>query len=143
MPSRPAVFSKIVRLVTGNSNPVKANKGGKWLLFTWTPELRAAVDRGYGLWPKKYPTPIDQPILVAKGRKPFTDDGLWQGFAAARDAAIEAKELAEPFTLHEIRAKSSSDTDSLEAASARLGHMSTTTSERVYRRKPAKVEPLR
>ena len=100
-------------------------------------------ERHERLWPKKYPTPIDQPIFVAKGRKPFTGDGLWQAFAAAREAAIEAKELAEPFTLHDIRAKSSSDTESLEAASARLGHASTATTERVYRRKPREVEPLR
>jgi integrase len=128
---------------TAEGLKVKALKGGKWLLFKWTPELRAAIDRGYALWPRKYPTPIDQPIILAKGRKAFTGDGLWQAFAAARDAAIKAEELAEPFTLHDIRAKSSSDTESLEVASARLGHMSTATTERVYRRKAREVEPLR
>ena len=70
---------------------VQTIKDGPRLLFKWTPELRAAVDRGYALWPKKYPVPIDQPIILAKGRRAFTGDGLWQAFAAARDAAIEAR----------------------------------------------------
>lgn len=41
---------------TAEGLKVKALKGGKWLLFKWTPELRAAIDRGYALWPRKYPT---------------------------------------------------------------------------------------
>lgn len=86
----------------------------------WTPELRATVDRGLALWPKKHPTPLNQPIILAKGRHAFKGDGLFQAFAAAQDAAIEAGELAESFT-HDIRTKSASDTDGLEAASARLG----------------------
>jgi len=41
--------------ITDDGLAVVANKGGKRLLFTWTPELRAAVDAGLALWPKKYP----------------------------------------------------------------------------------------
>lgn len=129
--------------ITDEGLVVRTGKTGKRLVFEWTPELRATVDRGLALWPRKYPVPIDQPIILAKGRKPFTGDGLYQAFAAARDAAIAAGELAEPFTLHDIRAKSSSDEEELQVASARLGHQSTATTERIYRRKPAKVSPLR
>ena len=50
---------------------VKTLKGSKWLLFTWTPQLRAVVDRGYALWPRKHPTPIDQPILVLRDANPL------------------------------------------------------------------------
>jgi integrase len=108
-------------------------------VFSWTPELRAEVDAGLALWPRNYPTPLDQPIILAKGRRAFTGDGLWRAFSNA----VTAAKLAERFTLHDLRAKSSSDTANLEAASARLGHASTYTTQRTYRRKPAKVDPLR
>lgn len=129
--------------ITDAGLQVTPNKGGDPMLFEWSPELRAAVDAGLALWPRKYPTPINQPIILAKGRRAFTGDGLWQAFAAARDAAIEAKELAEPFTLHDIRAKTASDSDTLELASARLGHADTSTTKKVYRRKASTVTPLR
>jgi integrase len=127
------------RNVTDEGLVVPTAKTARPLVFSWTPELHAEVDAGLALWPRKYPTPLDQPIILAKGRRAFTGDGLWQAFSTA----VAAAKLAEPFTLHDLRAKSSSDTDSLEAASARLGHTSTATTQRTYRRKPAKVDPLR
>jgi hypothetical protein len=39
----------------------------------------------------------NQPIIFAKGRRAFTGDRLWQAFAAARDAEMKAKKVAEPF----------------------------------------------
>jgi integrase len=124
--------------ITDDGLAVRTSKTGRALVFGWTPELRAEVDAGLAMWPRKYPTPIDQPLLLAKGRHAFTGDGLGQAFAAAVTAAGLSG-----VTFHDLRAKSSSDTASLEAASARLGHMSTATTQRSYRRKPAKVEPLR
>lgn len=125
--------------VTADGLAVRTSKTGRPLVFAWTPELRAEVDAGLAMWPRKYPTPIDQPVLLAKGRRAFSGDGLWQAF----NAAVKAAEV-EPCTLHDLRAKSASDTDGIEAASARLGHASTATTERVYRRLRAqKVEPLR
>src|SRR5690606_39208393 len=110
----------------------------------WSPELREVVERGLALWPRKYPTAIDQPLILAKGRKAFTGDGLFQAFATARNAAVEAGEIpGGRFTIHDIRAKSSSDEETVEVASARMGHQSTATTERTYRRKPTKVTPLR
>ena len=50
--------------------------------------------------------------------------------------------LTERFQFRDLRAKSASD-DGLEAASARLGHTNTAITERIYRRKPARVSPLR
>jgi hypothetical protein len=46
-----------------------------------------------------------------------------------------------PFQFRDIRAKSASD-DTLERATKRLGHTSPEITERVYRRKIKRVQPL-
>ena len=56
--------------------------------------------------------------------------------------AVEKKVIQERFRFHDLRAKSASD-DTLEAATQRLGHMDAKFTERVYRRKPRRVKPLR
>lgn len=56
--------------------------------------------------------------------------------------ADEESALAEPFQFRDLRAKSASD-DVLEAATERLGHSDAAITNRVYRRKPVKVRPLR
>jgi integrase len=124
--------------MTDEGLTVRTSKTGRLLVFAWTPELRVEIDAGLAMWPRKYPTPINQPILLSRGRRAFTGDGLSQSFA---EAAKAAKVVGATF--NDLRAKSASDTAELGAASARLGHASTVTTQRVYRRKPQKVEPLR
>jgi integrase len=51
--------------------------------------------------------------------------------------------LSERFTEHDLRAKCASDAGSLEHARALLAHADARTTERVYRRKPERVKPLR
>ncbi len=50
--------------------------------------------------------------------------------------------VTERFQERDLRAKTASDSDTLEEASARLGHASTAITQRVYRRKPVRVRPL-
>ncbi len=56
--------------------------------------------------------------------------------------ADEENALEEPFQFRDLRAKSASD-DSAEKASRRLGHANPAITERVYRRRPEVVKPLR
>jgi integrase len=53
------------------------------------------------------------------------------------------KKGVKKFTFHDIRAKSASDSASLQEASARLGHTSAAITDRVYMRVPYRVKPLK
>jgi hypothetical protein len=56
--------------------------------------------------------------------------------------ALARTELTERFQERDLRAKTASDSATLEEASERLAHASTAITKRVYRRKPTKVKPL-
>jgi len=53
------------------------------------------------------------------------------------------KQGIEHLTFNDIRAKSASDSASLQEASERLGHASLAITHRVYKRTPYRVKPLR
>jgi integrase len=50
--------------------------------------------------------------------------------------------VTDRFQERDLRAKVASDSDSLIEASERLGHADTGITQRVYRRKPVRVQPL-
>ena len=50
--------------------------------------------------------------------------------------------VTDRFEERDLRAKVASDSDSLIEASERLGHADTAITQRVYRRKPVRVQPL-
>jgi len=56
--------------------------------------------------------------------------------------ALEQGVLAERFAEHDIRAKTASDIEA-DHATDLLAHADRKTTERVYRRKPQRVSPLR
>jgi len=66
-------------------------------------------------------------------------DSLWQRFM---DKLMECTKVTERFQERDLRAKVASDSDSLVEASERLGHADTAITQRVYRRKPVRVQPL-
>lgn len=66
-------------------------------------------------------------------------DSLWQRFMAK---AINSTALTERFTEHDLRAKVASDI-SIKHAQVLLGHSSSHTTEKIYRRKPNIVKPVR
>jgi quercetin dioxygenase-like cupin family protein len=72
--------------MTDEGLTARTSKTGRPLVFAWTPELRAEIDAGLAMWPRKYPTPINQPVLLSRGRRAFTGDGLSQSFAEAAKA---------------------------------------------------------
>ena len=129
----------------------RPGKTTRALLFEWTPELRAVVDRAKRLEPRVRRTLL----CTGKARNPkhkpgqaYTEDGfnaLWQHLMtrATRKNEQGQAALAERFRLNDLRAKSATDADSVADAQARLGHTTPATTQRVYIRKPTKVQPLR
>lgn len=117
---------------------VHTGKTNKGLLFAWTPELRAAVDRAWSQPPR-----VRRYLICRRDGKRYSPDGFSRIWKRAHDRALEAKELAAPFRFNDIRAKSASDDASTDRASHRLGHTTRQTTERFYIRAPKKVEPLR
>ena len=67
-------------------------------------------------------------------------DSMWQRFMAR---LLKETKITERFTEHDLRGKVGSDAESLERARQLLGHADSKITERVYRRKPELVRPLR
>jgi len=56
---------------------------------------------------------------------------------------MEETRVTEHFTEHDLRAKCASDATTLEHARSLLAHADSKITDRVYRRKPDLVKPLR
>jgi integrase len=67
-------------------------------------------------------------------------DSMWQRFMTR---LLAETKITHRFTQHDLRAKCASDAESLERARQLLGHTDAQITERVYRRKPEIVRPLR
>lgn len=121
-----------------------AKTTGKRLVIEWSDELRAAVRDALAA------RPVDiAPWLFCnrRGECYVKDDGsangwdsLWQRFL---DRVLAETKVTERFTEHDLRAKCASDAETLEHARALLAHADARLTERVYRRKPERVRPLR
>lgn len=118
---------------------------GKSLIIAWSDELRSAVASAKAARPVKL-----APFLFCNrdGECYFDEasgraggwESMWRGFIARVMAETEVKER---FTEHDLRAKCASDAQSLEHARTLLSHADSRLTERVYRRKPELVSPLR
>lgn len=121
-----------------------AKKTGKRTLYQWTPELRAAIDTAIQA------RPCLSPFLFcnAKGRGYLNEEtGLAHGFDSVWKRFVERvmkeTKVSRKFTDHDFRAKAASDAESAEHARALLSHADINTTNRVYRRKPETVTPLK
>jgi integrase len=129
--------------ITSDGICITTSKTGRGVVFEWSDELRAAVElakrssaKVYGL--TLFATRRGEPYVKADGSANAWDS-LWQRFMAKVVAAG-----FERFTEHDIRAKVGSDAESLERAKEILTHApGSTITDRVYRRKPDRVRPLR
>jgi integrase len=89
----------------------------------------------------------DTPLFTTRQGKPYIDakgfcsafDSLWQRFI---DKVMAETKVTDRFEERDLRAKVASDSDTLIEASERLGHADTGITQRVYRRKPTRVQPL-
>lgn len=121
--------------VTDAGIAIETGKTGKCLVIQWSDELRAVVDRIKTLKPQ-----VRRHLIANRHGKGYTPDGFSTQFRKVMVKAIPDKKSR--FRFNDIRAKSASD-DTIEAATARLGHTSSATTVKHYRRAPALVRPLR
>ena len=85
-----------------------------------------------------FATSTGQPYIKEDGQtRGF--DSVWQRTMAK---ALEKTDLQERFTEHDLCAKTASDVETVEHAAQLRGHLQTSTTEKVYRRKPNRVIPL-
>ena len=84
----------------------------------------------------------DAHLFITRQGKPYYDpntmrcnafDSIWQRFM---DRVIDLTKVTDRFHEHDLRAKVTSDSDTLEEASERMPHSSTEITKRIYRRKP-------
>lgn len=122
-----------------------ANTTGLTRTFEWSPALRAAVDMALAA----RPIDIAPWLFCTKHGEGYFDeqtgqasgwDSMWQRFMAR---LLDETKITERFTEHDLRGKVGSDAESLERARQLLGHADSKITERVYRRKPELVRPLR
>jgi integrase len=122
-----------------------ANTTGVVRTFEWTPALRAAVDLALAA----RPIDIAPWLFCTKHREGYFNeqtgqatgwDSMWQRFMTR---LLAETKITHRFTEHDLRAKCASDAESLERARQLLGHADAQITERVYRRKPEIVRPLR
>ena len=118
---------------------------GKRLIIEWSAELREAVSMAKAARPVKL-----APWLFCnmRGECYFDEetgraggwDTMWRNFMAR---VLDSTKVKEKFTEHDMRAKCASDAETLEHARALLAHADGKVTEKIYRRKPERVKPLR
>jgi integrase len=115
----------------------RQGKTGAGVLVEWTDDLRAIIEAAWKLSPQ---VPRDYVLRTRQG-KPYTARGfsaMWQ--------RVMVKYVAtggENFHFHDLRAKAASEKDTIEEAAALLGHASTETTKRVYKRNLTRARPVR
>jgi integrase len=105
--------------------------GKKAILFPVSDDLAATVEAALAMEPR-----VRRYVFCCRGGTRYTRDGFQSTWQRTLKRAIDQKFIGEPFTFHDIRAKSLSDTESLEDARVRAGHTDAKTTQRIYRRLP-------
>ena len=129
--------------------PSKTQKSsGRRLIIEWDADghLRSVVDEILNtIKPKRIGNAF---LFITRGGKGYYNettgkangfDSMWQRFM---DKVLAETRVSDRFQERDLRAKTGSDSDTLVEASERLGHANTATTQRVYRRKPVRVQPL-
>lgn len=128
-------------------------KVGKKLLVEMSPTLEAILTRARKMLPH---LPREYVIRTEEGL-PYTPEGfraIWQrrmkrlcrGYyrkPRGKEPVWVPPALPERYTFHDLRAKSVSDSDTIELAYERAGHTSMAMTRSVYDRGVRKVKPLR
>ncbi len=121
------------------------NTTGKRIIIEWSEELITAIAEAKSVRPVRL-----SPFLFCnrKGECYYDEtsgraggwDSMWRGFIARvlAETKVEVR-----FTEHDLRAKCASDAVTLEHARVLLAHADSRLADRVYRRKPEIVRPLR
>lgn len=118
---------------------------GKSLIISWSDELRSAVASAEAARPVK----TAKYLFCNRDGECYFDEAdgraggwesMWRGFT---QRVMKETEVTERFTEHDLRAKCASDASSLEHARILLAHADSRITERVYRRAPQRVKPIR
>jgi len=118
---------------------------GKRMIIEWSDELRSAVALAKGARPMK----LSPFLFCNRDGEGYIDEktgraggweSLWRNFIAR---VMDETKVEEHFTEHDLRAKCASDAETLEHARQLLAHADGKITERVYRRRPEVVKPLR
>lgn len=121
---------------------------GKRLIIGWSEELREAVVMAKDARPIRSFQGTDLVFCNKRGECYFDEvketasgwDSMWQRFMTR---ILKESKVEQRFTEHDLRAKCASDAETLEHARALLAHADGKLTDRVYRRKPERVKPLR
>jgi integrase len=122
-----------------------ASTTGKRLIVEWTDALRQAVEEAKAA----RPVHISPFVFCNKRGEGYVDEltgeahgwgSMWQRFMGR---VLAETKVRERFTEHDLRAKCASDAASLAHAQQLLAHADSATTNRIYRRKPERVKPLR
>lgn len=111
----------------------------KTVIVEWSPELEAVVARARKLGPD-----IRDTLICTLQGDGYTESGFRSNWHRLMVKATKKDEygvaaLAEPFTFHDLRAKSASDEDEIGDAHERLAHDDMRTTQTIYRRKPRRA----
>lgn len=124
-----------------------AHTTGKRIIVEWSPALREAVTMAKESRPFDRAEPDDYLFCTRRGECYFNErdmpegwNSMWQRFM---ERVLKETAVTERFTEHDIRAKAASDAETLDHAQSLLTHADSRVTDRVYRRKPKKVQPLR
>lgn len=122
------------------------NKRGARRIIRWSWALRIVVRATLSLRPALPPMPenvkqLPRPLFPSRYGSQLSSRGFKTDWQRHMRAYCEAGNTR--FWEHDIRAKSGSDASSDERARDLLGHTTTATTRKHYRRAPAKVNPLR
>lgn len=120
-------------------------KTGKPIIYEWTDELRRVVDMAKAARPIRFSPYL---FCTAKGGSYINEEtgdasswnSMWQRFMAR---VLAETKVTERFTEHDLRAKCASDATTVEHAQKLLAHADSRITDRVYRRKPERVKPLK
>ncbi|GMG90681.1 hypothetical protein Cmtc_19010 [Cupriavidus sp. TKC] len=122
-----------------------ASSTGKSIILTWTEELRAAVEmakfaRPVRIAPWVFCNRDGECYVSEKTGRAGGWDTMWRNFM---ERLLKETKVKQRFNEHDLRAKCASDAETLAHAQALMAHADSRLTERVYRRKPQVVQPLR
>ena len=121
-----------------------AERMSRKTIYQWTDELKAAVEEAKAARPAisncLFCTKYGEGFINEKTGQASGWDSMWQRFMKR---LLDETKITERFTSHDLRAKAASDAKDLEHARALLSHADSKITNRVYRRKPEMVRPIR
>jgi integrase len=126
--------------------PNKTKKStGKRVIIAWSDELREAVAmakaaRPVQIGPFLFCNRNGEGYLNEETGRAGGWESLWRGFM---ERVLKETKVTERFTEHDLRAKCASDAETLAHAQQLMTHADSKITNRVYRRKPEMVKPLR